>query len=267
MKRLFYLVLVVSSMMCFVNAQTLNPFSFYPYHAGDIRQYHSIFTGDLIYTIYTDSVVYRSTKDVFIYNRVVSTTTGPSIYRIDSMGNVYNMNYQPNYIRYKLYADSGDSWQEGTMDSVRPIMATVTYTDSVNIFGKTVAEKAFRIWWYQNDTSQVFSLGIDYLAEGFGLIGEQVEPSDQYALTGAIIDGVHYGTITSVNRQSVTIPNQIVLFQNYPNPFNPSTLIKYQIPMTGFITLKVYDLLGRCVENNICRHANCRNTYRKVYSK
>jgi len=34
------------------------------------------------------------------------------------------------------------------------------------------------------------------------------------------------------------------LFQNYPNPFNPSTKITYQIPVAGFVSLKIYDVLG-----------------------
>ena len=32
--------------------------------------------------------------------------------------------------------------------------------------------------------------------------------------------------------------------QNFPNSFNPSTMIKYQIPQYGFVTLRIYDILG-----------------------
>jgi len=39
--------------------------------------------------------------------------------------------------------------------------------------------------------------------------------------------------------------HEFTLEQNYPNPFNPSTKIKYQIPVGGFVNLKVYDILGR----------------------
>ena len=43
------------------------------------------------------------------------------------------------------------------------------------------------------------------------------------------------------------VPTQILLEQNYPNPFNPTTTIGYQLPTAGYVTLKVYDLLGRAV--------------------
>ena len=44
------------------------------------------------------------------------------------------------------------------------------------------------------------------------------------------------------------IPHSFVLYQNFPNPFNPTTNIKYQIADFGFVSLKVYDILGREVE-------------------
>jgi len=43
----------------------------------------------------------------------------------------------------------------------------------------------------------------------------------------------------------VETPNFFVLSQNYPNPFNPTTVINYQVPVAGHVSVKVYDLLGR----------------------
>ena len=43
----------------------------------------------------------------------------------------------------------------------------------------------------------------------------------------------------------VQAPSSYLLNQNYPNPFNPSTKISYSLPEANFVTLKVYDMLGR----------------------
>ncbi|MDI6804948.1 MAG: T9SS type A sorting domain-containing protein [Bacteroidota bacterium] len=51
-------------------------------------------------------------------------------------------------------------------------------------------------------------------------------------------------TVTSVEDME-SIPSSFSLGQNYPNPFNPSTKISWQSPVSGWTTLKVFDMLGR----------------------
>ncbi|MBI5402176.1 MAG: T9SS type A sorting domain-containing protein [Ignavibacteriae bacterium] len=52
---------------------------------------------------------------------------------------------------------------------------------------------------------------------------------------------------SAVNQISTEVPTTYTLSQNYPNPFNPTTSIKFSIPKSGFVSLKVYDILGRQV--------------------
>ena len=51
---------------------------------------------------------------------------------------------------------------------------------------------------------------------------------------------------SGINKMSIgTDPKSFEVFGNYPNPFNPSTTISFSIPEQSFVTLKIYDMLGR----------------------
>ncbi|MFH0735381.1 MAG: FISUMP domain-containing protein [bacterium] len=54
-------------------------------------------------------------------------------------------------------------------------------------------------------------------------------------------------------------PNSFFLDQNYPNPFNPNTTIKYSIPSSDIVTLKVYDVLGKEVTSLVNGFKNTGN--------
>ena len=54
---------------------------------------------------------------------------------------------------------------------------------------------------------------------------------------------------TSAKEDLSMLPSSFQLYQNYPNPFNPTTNIKYAVPQTGFVSLKVYDVLGNEAAN------------------
>jgi hypothetical protein len=51
-----------------------------------------------------------------------------------------------------------------------------------------------------------------------------------------------------VENISSEIPDKFSLSQNYPNPFNPSTNLEFGISELGFVSLKIYDGLGREVQ-------------------
>lgn len=65
----------------------------------------------------------------------------------------------------------------------------------------------------------------------------------QEMIARQVILSVTTGSVSSVKNNA--LPGQYELYQNFPNPFNPGTIINYQIPNSGIVTLKVYDILGR----------------------
>ena len=60
---------------------------------------------------------------------------------------------------------------------------------------------------------------------------------------GFDLDYINFSNPTSVDQENS--PAQFQLFDNYPNPFNSSTTITFTLPSRSYITLKIYDLIGR----------------------
>ncbi len=82
--------------------------------------------------------------------------------------------------------------------------------------------------------------GLTFINDSTGWMGNSAN-NKIYKWTGPII--------TAVDETSLgNIPKNFTLSQNYPNPFNPSTIISYSIPNSGFVTVKIYDILGREIQ-------------------
>lgn len=55
-----------------------------------------------------------------------------------------------------------------------------------------------------------------------------------------------FGAYTSgVSPEGTLVPAKFALSQNYPNPFNPSTKIEYDVPKSGAVSLRIYNMLGQ----------------------
>ncbi|MFA6596712.1 MAG: T9SS type A sorting domain-containing protein [Ignavibacteriaceae bacterium] len=94
---------------------------------------------------------------------------------------------------------------------------------------------------YYSIYSLTKGIGLDSMLAGFdvGYIN--------YWLKGCIINGKVMGDtsqVVGIAEENKYTPSDFSLSQNYPNPFNPETTISYQIPVSGKVSLKVFDILG-----------------------
>jgi hypothetical protein len=235
------LVLVVCGWIGTVglHAQQPDPRSFFPHHVGDTWEYASYEPGigrrDTFQTrIVKDSI----TADGTFYVKFEGGYGGSFV--TDSLNQVFSIGAAGSAKVYDFAAPIGAWWRSPPAGA----MEVDTIFEST-VFGVAATIKVFNHWFGAVDSSFVFNR--DYLASGFGLVQSDVYEADfntTYVI-GAIIDGVRYGTLTSVSANLNTYPADYELMQNYPNPFNPSTTIEYQLAHGAVVHLIVIDLLGQ----------------------
>ena len=90
----------------------------------------------------------------------------------------------------------------------------------------------------------VFGFGTTTEPKSYSFVDENLSAGKyQYRLKQIDFDGsFEYSNIVEVE---VMVTKDYSLSQNYPNPFNPATLISFSIPNDEFVSLKIYDVLGR----------------------
>jgi endoglucanase len=112
-------------------------------------------------------------------------------------------------------------------------------------------------WWDAGSTTN----------NGMGLFNRSTGAQAYPEIVRSIID-TNYINLTTTEVQSSNaqaLPATFSLLQNFPNPFNPSTTIAFTLPSKSFVTLKVYDLIGREIATLVSEELSA-GTYSKQWN-
>ena len=108
-----------------------------------------------------------------------------------------------------------------------------TYTTLTSATGSAKSNMGARLYTFKDS--------VVYLAAGYNAAGQTSILKFAARCYNCIVTGI--------TNNGNTIPETYSLKQNYPNPFNPVTKINYALPKNGFVSLKVYDVLGKEIVN------------------
>jgi len=112
------------------------------------------------------------------------------------------------------------------------------------MFSQRVERSLFPIGFgYSQSSSATLISSVGEPFVGFSQIGSMSIRSGSLFRTVVFITGLKEG--------KNQLPLEYALYQNYPNPFNPSTTVRYDLPKATFVTLTIFDLLGRQISTII----------------
>ncbi len=105
---------------------------------------------------------------------------------------------------------------------------------------------------FENTTTYELSTGSEAIDAGSAAYSWQGQTvldilESDYIGTAPDLGAIEYGSInTGIEKNNIN-PSKIVLYQNYPNPFNPITMINYQLSITNYVELSIFNLTGQKV--------------------
>ncbi|MBS1494803.1 MAG: T9SS type A sorting domain-containing protein [Bacteroidetes bacterium] len=232
----------------------------FPLKIGNIFYFKNIDISYLPYhnitTYYSCPILKDSVMNSHRYFYMSNYSGYSGWWRVDSLtGNLFTFdsaNSCPNYYREILF----DSLCVSSGDSVNKCgTSTIHCTSNENhtLFNQS---NESRHLFASGGVPGLFSSTLDRIYDaGFGLVVTVNTFSGLHGIGGNVtttligckINGVVYGDTNTVSVQFISsnIPSEFSLHQNYPNPFNPSTVIRYQLSVAGFTTLRIFDLLGK----------------------
>ena len=144
--------------------------------------------------------------------------------------------------------NGGDTW-ELINDSLKSI---AYWTSDLYFYNESVGWlNSGDFLYYSKDGGRTWGkeYGIKDIYEFTNSTLSVISDSEAYAVgSDGSIFKLSASGITGIISVNLPTLKDFKLYQNYPNPFNPSTTINYQIPKSGLVTIKIYDVLGREVK-------------------